>query len=201
MSKSLGNFFTIREVLEKYSPEVIRYFLISSHYRSQVDYSEDSLKEAQSALARLYQSLRGVEVESTGSASAQGEPYRTRFEQAMDDDFNTPEAIAVLFDLAKALNKARKETPDNVTQLAGELRYLGSVLGILQLEPEIFFKDSRLADVSLQIDESEIENLIQQRNEARKIKDWAESDRIRDYLSEQGVVLDDGREGTAWRRR
>lgn len=198
MSKSLGNFFTIRDVLERYPAEVVRYFLVSSHYRSQVDYSEESLKEAQSALARLYTALRDVDV-SAGAGVMIGGDYKARFDRAMDDDFNTPEALAVLFDLVKVLNKAKSEGSADVVELAGLLRGLGQTLGILQLDADEFLK-SRGGFDNDSIAEDEIEKLIAERIEARNNKDWAGSDRIRDYLKEKGVILDDRKEGTVWRR-
>ncbi|TNC82638.1 MAG: cysteine--tRNA ligase [Oleiphilus sp.] len=197
MSKSLGNFFTIREVLEKYSAEVIRYFLISSHYRSQVDYSESSLAEAQSALDRFYQAIRGLEPEDFEGKELSSE-YTERFKAAMSDDFNTPEALAVMFELVKALNIARqKEASDQVRILAATLREMGDVLGILQTDPEQYFRGTTTDGMP----DAEIEAWILRRKTARENKDWAESDRIRDVLAEQGIVLDDGKGGTTWRRQ
>ncbi len=202
MSKSLGNFFTIREVLEKYSAETVRYFLISSHYRSQVDYSESSLCEASSALDRFYQALRGIDLLQAENCVAEGglvEVYRERFEAAMSDDFNTPVALAVLFDLVKELNSCVDSDFERALALAGTLRKLGSVLGVLQDDADGYFKAAVGSDDS-GLAEAEIEALILQRAQARQDKDWAESDRIRDHLMEQGVVLDDSKGGTAWRR-
>lgn len=197
MSKSLGNFFTIREVLEKYPAEVIRYFLISSHYRSQVDYSEASLREAQSALDRFYQAIRGLSAEEL-KADGLCEQYSGRFKAAMSDDFNTPEALAVMFELVKALNIARQQQDqEQVRLLAGTLREMGAVLGILQNDPEQYFRGAAQDGIS----DDEIETKIEERKRARENKDWAESDRIRDWLSEQGIVLDDGKAGTSWRRQ
>ncbi|KZZ35901.1 MULTISPECIES: cysteine--tRNA ligase [unclassified Oleiphilus] len=196
MSKSLGNFFTIREVLEKYPAEVIRYFLVSSHYRSQVDYSEDNLVEAQATLDRLYQSLRGLS-EAELSSEVRVESYLERFKTAMDDDFNTPEALAVMFDLVRELNVARTDEGDNVAALASTLRSLGEALGILQLDPEDYFKGAASADG---LSNDEIDALVVARTEARANKEWAESDRIRDLLLEQGITLDDSKDGTSWRR-
>lgn len=197
MSKSLGNFFTIREVLDKYSAEVIRYFLISSHYRSQVDYSESSLAEAQSALDRFYQAIRGLEPEDFEGKELSSE-YTERFKAAMSDDFNTPEALAVMFELVKALNIARqKEVSDQVRILATTLREMGDVLGILQTDPEQYFRGTTTDGMP----DAEIEEWIVRRKTARENKDWAESDRIRDVLAEQGIVLDDGKGGTTWRRQ
>ena len=194
MSKSLGNFFTIREVLEKYAPEVVRYFLISSQYRSQVDYSESSLTESQSALDRMYQSLRGLDV----CESEVDQGYLDRFNNAMADDFNTPEALAVMFDLVKALNSSRDTDSDAANAFAYTLKYLGGVLGLLQADPEDYFKQAPAQEDGLS--EDEIEALILQRTQARADKNWAESDRIRDELAEKGVVLDDSKGGTSWRR-
>ncbi len=200
MSKSLGNFFTIRDVLERYPAEVVRYFLVSSHYRSQVDYSEESLKEAQSALSRLYTSLRDVDVAATSEAEpALAEEYRNRFQKAMNDDFNTPVALAVMFDLVKELNRAKANGDDYVSSLAILLRELGEVLGVLQLDAEEFLKSSGGFSGDA-ISESDIDALIVDRINARAAKDWAESDRIRDYLKDEGVILDDRKEGTVWRR-
>jgi cysteinyl-tRNA synthetase len=194
MSKSLGNFFTIREVLEKYPAEVVRFFLISSHYRSQVDYSELSLTEAESALDRLYQALRGVP-EHTAVGCDVG--YLERFDQAMSDDFNTPEALAVLFDLAKALNTAKQSGDRSVPGLAASLRHLAGILGVLQQDAELWFKRGPAVGG---LSESDIEVWIEQRREARAAKDWAESDRIRDLLAAQGIILDDAKTETTWRR-
>jgi len=196
MSKSLGNFFTIREVLEKYPAEVVRYFLVSSHYRRQVDYSEDSLLEAQASLDRFYQSLRGLDLSYEGAADLD-QTYVERFHKAMDDDFNTPEALAVMFDLVKELNVSKKESNERVRKLAITLSTLGDVLGVLQADPEQYFKQGGQNDG---LSEGDIEALIVARREARETKNWAESDRIRDELLEQGITLDDGREGTTWRR-
>jgi len=194
MSKSLGNFFTIREVLEKYAPEVVRFFLTSSQYRSQVDYSESSLTESQSALDRFYQSLRGLSITDVELESV----YVDRFNAAMCDDFNTPEALAVLFDLVKELNSSKGGDEARVNQLACTLKSLAGVLGLLQADPDAYFKQAPAQEGGL--GESEIESLIAQRLQARADKNWAESDRIRDELAEQGIVLDDGKEGTTWRR-
>lgn len=202
MSKSLGNFFTIREVLEKYSAETVRYFLISSQYRSQVDYSESSLAEAGSALDRFYQALRGLDLslaDTYVSENGMVQSYQERFEAAMSDDFNTPLALAVLFDLVKELNSCAEAESDRVLALAGTLRGLGGVLGVLQADAEAYFKQA-LGDAGSGLSESEIESLIEQRAQARLNKDWAESDRVRDHLAEQGVILDDSKGGTTWRR-
>lgn len=186
MSKSLGNFFTIREILDKYPAEVVRFLLLSSQYRSAINYSEDSLKEAQTKLERFYNALLSVEV---GAVSDIENDYSARFHAAMDDDFNTPVAIAVLFDLVRDLNKA---SGDDQAALAGQLRYLAGVLGCLQSDPQSFLQSGAG-------DEAEwIEEMIQKRLEAKKAKDFATADAVRDELVAKGIVLKDGPEGTTW---
>lgn len=194
MSKSLGNFFTIREVLDKYNPEVVRYFLLSSHYRSPINYSEDGLKSARQSLERFYTALQGVEAVDV---KPEGE-WVERFKVAMDDDFNTAEAFAVLFDLAKHLNIAKKEGDvAAAAQLAGTLRLFGDVLGLFWQDADDFLKGE---PQSGGLTEEYIEAQIEARKQARKNKDFAESDRIRDALAEQGIILKDSREGTSWVR-
>ncbi|SMF94507.1 cysteinyl-tRNA synthetase [Methylomagnum ishizawai] len=196
MSKSLGNFFTVREILNRYRPEAVRFFILNSHYRSPLNYCDENLDEANAALTRLYTALRGVEpVAQAGIGAA----YRTRFGAAMDDDFNTPEAVAVLFELARELNKARTEQPEATAGLAAVLRELGAVLGLLGTDPEEFLQGG-VAEEDSGLDAAAIEALIQQRLDARKNKNWAEADRIRNELKEQGIVLEDGAGGTTWRR-
>ncbi|WP_408014757.1 cysteine--tRNA ligase [Sansalvadorimonas verongulae] len=190
MSKSLGNFFTIREVLEKYPAEVVRYFLISSQYRSPINYSEESLKEAAVRLERLYTSLDGLDVE--GVAAEQGTELEQRFHRAMEDDFNTPEALGVVFELVRALNKARAENAENTLALAALVKKLGAILGILQDNPESFLKSGGDVDVAW------IEEMIEKRKAAKKAKDFAEADRVREELASKGVQLKDTREGTTW---
>ncbi len=186
MSKSLGNFFTIREILDKYPAEVVRFLLLSSQYRSAINYSEDSLKEAQVRLERFYNALDGVEV---GEVADLDNEFSTRFHEAMDDDFNTPEAIAALFELARETNKA---SGDEQAALAGQLRYLGGVLGCLQSDPKAFFQAGAG-------DEAEwIEEMIQKRADAKKAKDFATADAVRDELAAKGITLKDGPEGTTW---
>lgn len=192
MSKSLGNFFTVREVLVRYRPEEIRFFILGSHYRSPLNYTEDNLNKARSALARLYTALRSADVHSGTRLDA----YADRFQAAMDDDFNTPEALAVLFELANVLNRAR-ELDEPVVDLAATLRELGECLGILQDDPDSYLKGGSGAGG---LSDSEIEALIDARRIARVTKDWAESDRVRDVLKDQGVILEDGPQGTTWRR-
>ncbi|MDM8349970.1 cysteine--tRNA ligase [Pseudomonas sp. sp1636] len=191
MSKSLGNFFTIREVLEKYHPEVVRYLLVSSHYRSPINYSEDSLKEAKGALERFYNALKGLpDVPAAGGAV-----FAERFGAAMDDDFNSPEACAVLFELAREINRLRETDAQAAAGLGARLKELAGVLGVLQLQPEAFLQ----AGATGKVDAAEVETLIAARLQARTEKNWGESDRIRDQLSAMGVVLEDGKGGTTWR--
>ncbi len=192
MSKSLGNFFTIREVLDKYPAEIVRYFLISSQYRSPVNYSEDSLKEAAVRLERLYTALNGLDL--NGVSMPEDSEWKARFFKAMDDDFNTPEALAVLFELVRELNKVRSSEEAAARPLAATLRELGDILGILQGDPAAFLKSG--AD---DIDESWIEDMIEQRKAAKKNRDFAEADRIREELAGKGVILEDSRAGTTWR--
>ncbi|WNK18834.1 cysteine--tRNA ligase [Halomonas piscis] len=194
MSKSLGNFFTIRDVLGEHDPEVVRYLLVASHYRSAINYSADSLVEARRSLTRLYTALEGVEPEPAGADLANPQsPYARRFVQAMDDDFNTPEALAVLFELVRELNRARADGADSAARLAGELVSLGGVLGILTQPPRTFLHggDSR-------VDEAHIEAQIARRARAKADRDFALADAIRDELAAEGVVLKDSREGTRW---
>jgi cysteinyl-tRNA synthetase len=189
MSKSLGNFFTVREVLKQYRPEIIRFFILSSHYRSPLNYSDEQLDEACVALTRLYTALRGVEIADVALHQA----YVERFQQAMDDDFNTPVALSVLFDLARELNKA-----DDKPVLAATLKSLAALLGLLQDEPDQFLKGGAGDDG---ISAEQIEQLIDDRKTAKANKDWAQADSIRDQLKAQGVVLEDVAGGnTIWRR-
>ena len=195
MSKSLGNFFTVREVLKEYRPEVIRFFVLSSHYRSPLNYSDEQLDDAGMALTRLYTALRGVAI-ITGHSTR----YSERFNQAMDDDFNTPVAVAVLFDMARELNKDKNNNNSELaSQLAGELKELSSVLGILQDDPESFLQAGDTAQEG-GLAEQEIELFIEQRIQAKQNKDWALADKIRDDLKQQGIVLEDVATGTSWRR-
>lgn len=197
MSKSLGNFFTVREVLQRYRPEIIRFFILSSHYRSPLNYSDEHLDEAGAALTRLYTALRGVE---TAEAPIEAD-YKARFEQAMDDDFNTPVALSVLFDLARELNKVKENNREKAVQLAATLRYLGGLLGILQDDPDTFLKGGAIAGSgTVSLSNEQIEQQIQARLEAKKNKDWSTADRIRDELKEQGIILEDVPGGTNWRR-
>jgi len=211
MSKSLGNFFTVREVLKQYKPEIIRFFILSSHYRSPLNYSDEQLNDARTALTRLYTALRGCD----GLNTAIDSDYKARFKQAMDDDFNTPVAVSVLFDLARELNKAKEANQENVIELAATLKQLGGLLGILQDDPDAFLK-GRVVDIVIQghgfdvspqiygvgvLTEENIEQQIQARLDAKKTKNWALADQIRDDLRVQGVILEDVSNGTtSWRR-
>ena len=186
MSKSLGNFFTVREVLEKFDAEVVRFFILRAHYRSPLNYSDAHLQDAKSSLTRLYTALDGIDAENI--EIDWDEPHAKRFGEAMDDDFNTPEAISVLFDLANEVNKSHSAKD------AGLLKGLGRMLGLLQRDPRTFLQGGN------DIDSSRIEALIRQRMDARKSRNFAESDRIRDELLQSGIVLEDGPQGTTWRR-
>jgi len=198
MSKSLGNFFTIREVLEKYAAEVLRYFILTSHYRSPLNYSDKHLDNAKAALNTLYTALRGMNLTAEVGLD---EAYVARFRQAMDDDFNTSEALAVLFELAKDVNKLRHQDESAATVKAVTLKQLADRLGLLQSDAEAWLQGGGVGDSRAEgLEAAEIETLIEQRNAARAAKDWAESDRIRDLLAEQGIILEDGAGGTSWRR-
>lgn len=194
MSKSLGNFFTIREILDKYDPEVVRYFLTAGHYRSQIDYSEASLQEAQGALDRFYHSLRGLAEVEEGEL---GNDYESRFNAAMDDDFNTAGAVSVLFELTREINKVSKEDENMAGRLGAQLKRLAGILGLLQQDPESYLKGD---DDESGLTAEKIEALIIDRANAKKEKNFALADQIRDDLKASGVVLNDSREGTTWQR-
>ncbi|GGF53962.1 cysteine--tRNA ligase [Alteromonas lipolytica] len=196
MSKSLGNFFTLRDVLAEHDSEILRFFLMSAHYRSQLSYSQDNIDQAKSALERLYTALRGVAVDSVTDLSYGG--YLERFQQAMNDDLNVPEAYSVLFDLARDLNKHKSQGEagaEEAGKLAAVLKGIGGILGFLQRDPEAFLQAGGDDDVA------EIEALIKARNDARAAKDWGAADAARDKLTAMGIVLEDGAGGTTWRRQ
>ena len=186
MSKSLGNFFTIRDVLKKYDAEVVRFFILRAHYRSPLNYSDAHLDDARQSLTRLYTALKG----QSGSATVDwNEAHAQRFKAALDDDFGTPEAMAVLFDLATLINRGE-------TALAGQLRALGGVLGLLQRDAQAFLQAAPSDGLSNEM----IEEKVGARTTAKKAKNFAESDRLRDELKAAGIVLEDGPQGTTWRR-
>ncbi len=195
MSKSLGNFFTVREILARYQPEEVRYFILASHYRSPLNYSDDNLDKARAALTRFYTALRGV---SPGEALADS-GYQRRFNEAMDDDFNSAEALAVLFELARELNRAREAGTGEAPRLAATLVQLGARLGILQAEPLQYLQGQPVRATD-GLGDDEIEARIQARLDARSRKDWAEADRIRDELQAAGIQLEDAAGATRWRR-
>lgn len=189
MSKSLGNFFTVREILKKYDAEVVRFFIIRAHYRSPLNYSDAHLDDAKQALSRLYTALKGVA--AVAAPVDWNNAYATRFKAALDDDFNTPEAVAVLFELANEVNKSRSPAD------AGLLKSLAGVLGLLQREPEAFLQ---AGPAQGDWTPERIEAAIAARAAAKKAKQFSEADRIRDELKAAGVVLEDSAAGTTWRR-
>jgi cysteinyl-tRNA synthetase len=203
MSKSLGNFFTIREVLKKYDAEVVRFFILRAHYRSPLNYSDQHLDDAKSSLTRLYTALRGTKV--SANLIDWNHPQAARFKAAMDDDFNTPEAMAVLFELANETNK------NNSAQAASLLKSLGAIVGLLQQDPVAFLQGATVSINAQQEGDSArvpiktltpdlIELEILSRAEAKKSKNFAEADRIRKELADNGIILEDTPQGTTWRR-
>lgn len=190
MSKSLGNFFTIREVLKQYDPEVVRFFILRAHYRSPLNYSDAHLDDAKGALTRLYTTLKNTPPADPMPSEA-GDDYTRRFYVAMNDDFDTVKAVAVLFELAGEVNKT------NDAQLAGRLKALGGIIGLLQRDPIEFLQGGAVSDG---LSNEEIDDLIARRKQARADKNWAESDRIRDLLNEHKIILEDNAGGTTWRR-
>ncbi|MBQ8706717.1 MAG: cysteine--tRNA ligase [Succinivibrionaceae bacterium] len=195
MSKSLGNFFTIRDVLKEYDGETVRFFLMSGQYRSALNYSQENLNLARQGLTRLYTALEGVEIPAYEASF--GGRYAEAFEKAMDDDFNTPEAYSVLFDLAREVNRLKASDEAGAGRIASVLRYLGGVLGILQQEPAAYLKGGAGEDP----DTALIQSLIEKRAEAKKAKDWAAADAVRDQLSKMGIILEDKAGVTTWRRK
>jgi cysteinyl-tRNA synthetase len=195
MSKSLNNFFTIRTVLENYDGETLRYFIMSSHYRSPLNFSDESLENAKTALTRLYTSIRGINASDAAMDQVSMRfDFESRFNAALDDDFNTPIALSILFEVAKLVNTERKKDEDQAGALAQLLIKLGGYLGILKSIPEEYLQQgSRISD-------EEIEEKIKQREEARIKKDFNLSDQIRDELAQIGIVLEDSSTGTSWRK-
>ena len=204
MSKSLGNFFTIREILKKYKPEVVRFFILRAHYRSPLNYSDQHLDDAKQALNRLYLALKNVPAVS--SIIDWNEAYAARFKAAMDDDFNTPEAIAVLFDMVNEMNRTKSP------ELAGQLKTMANIIGLLEADPTVFLQQTLEpalfvnantfypATVTVRLSDSQIDELIALRSKAKKAKNFAEADRIRKQLLDEGIVPEDSPQGTTWRR-
>ena len=194
MAKSLGNFFTVRDILNQYPAEVVRYFLVASHYRGPLNYTLEALDNARGGLERFYRALRGL----PPAEPAGGEAEARRFHDAMADDFNTPEALAVLFDLAREVNRCR-ESGDQAAAagLGARLRELAGVLGLLRDDPEAFLKAGSGAGG---LDDERVDALVAERNEARARKDFQRADAIRDQLQDEGIILEDGPNGTSWRR-
>ncbi|SRR5579883_2062244 len=189
MSKSLGNFVTIRDVLKEYEPEVLRYLLLASHYRSELIYTSDILIQSRQALTRFYTALRFL----PNAERVTNTDFEKQFTAAMDDDFNTPVALSVLFELAHEVQRLREKDLQSAAAHGELLRYLGEALGILQADPELFLKSG------VTVDAAQIEALITARNQARKEKNWSEADRIRDELTKLQIAIEDGANGTTWK--
>lgn len=194
MSKSLGNFFTVRDVLKKYRGEEIRFFVLSSHYRSPLNYSDEQLNESRSAIERLYTALRNVEPIKNDTKSS----YIERFEEAMNDDFNSAKAISVMFECANELNKLKTSDPVQASKIAGDLLKMAEPLGLLNQNPEEFLQSNTGSDSA--ISNGEIDDKIAHRLQAKIDKNWGLADQIRDELKEQGVILEDAGKETTWRR-
>ena len=193
MSKSLGNFFTVREVLATYKPEIVRHLLISSHYRSPINYSQQSLSQSVKAVERFYHCLKDLDLAEAKTLT--NSRFEKSFRCAMDDDFNTPEALSVLFEMVSEIHQLKGEDPALANQLGALLVRLGGSLGLLQAEPAAFLQHSVEAD----LDKAEIERLVAERVAARASQDWRRADEIRDQLSELNVVIEDSVEGSTWR--
>jgi cysteinyl-tRNA synthetase len=195
MSKSLGNFFTVREVLSQYPAEAVRYFILSSHYRSPLNYAEDQLEQAKAALTRFYTSLRDITPQADVRWQDDAE-FATRFQDAMDDDFNTALALSVMADVRQALNKAREIDDKTAAYYAGLLLSFGDVLGLFQQDADAFLVGDNESDSEA----ATIDALVAERDQARADKNWARADEIRDQLTEMGIVLEDSAGKTSWRR-
>ena len=192
MSKSLGNFITVKEALGSNSPEVLRFFLISSHYRSPLNYSNESIDEARNALDRLYNSIKDLNYKNTDYIKSE---FTDRFHNAMKDDFNTPLAISILFEIAKEINSfKKKEKNEEANSLASELYNLSRIIGLLEESPKKYFQ------TGISVSDEDIQNLISKRNQARLNKDFDLSDKIRDELLDMGITLEDKDTGTIWRK-
>ncbi|WP_296402977.1 cysteine--tRNA ligase [Psychrobacter sp.] len=215
MSKSLGNFFTIREVMKKFHPETIRFFILSSHYRSQVNFSDAALKDSHSGLTRVYQALKAAEaslqvnsddaLDMTAEAQDAVNDYTREFIEAMNDDFNTPQALSVLFSLAKEVNKLSREMDDaqSIVKLKAAvvtLKSLAATLNIGQLSPTDFLQAQIGVVGEGQMSDDQIDQLIQERNDAKANKDFARADEIRNLLQQNNIELEDSKQGTTWRR-
>ncbi len=198
MSKSLDNFFTVREVVERYRGEVIRLFIVSSHYRSPLNFSDDQLDDASAALTRLYTALRELDLDQENPGA--GHDYQQRFTVAMDDDFNTPLAMSVLFDLAREINRNKPADIKLANELGCQLKSMANMLGILQMDADEFLKNSN-ATVADQITDDEIDRRVSDRLTAKENKDWALADQIREQLSQDGIILEDISGKTTWRRQ
>ena len=191
MSKSLGNFFTLKEILNKYPPEVLRFFILMSHYHSPVNFSEENLNNAETALRRFYIALRNLPSENIIEADANSSQFYKNFHLAMEDDFNTPKAISTLFDITREINQLR-DTKQllKAQQQCALLKYLGGILGLLQEIPSVFLKSGVNSDI--------IETLIASRDQERQNKDWQKADKIRDKLVAMGITLEDTKSSTSW---
>ncbi|WWP01229.1 MAG: cysteine--tRNA ligase [Candidatus Dasytiphilus stammeri] len=198
MSKSLNNFLTIREILKYYDAETLRYLLISSHYRSPLIYSYNRLNQARLALVRLYTALYFCDAQSDHQRLEFDDVFEQRFRSAMDDDFNTPQACAVLFDISRKINFFKNTDRQHANKLAIRLRYLAGILGLLQQDPQKFLQGAVLNDSRRE--RIIIEHWIMKRHDARKLKDWRMADLIRNKLNAMGIIIEDGTVGTHWRR-